>query len=118
MSEIGSIEKMKIEKYLDMSSGYVLDFSNRTFHEFIFENTGLDIYEDKYDYGSGSKANRLRGFWEEESNYIVGKLLNNLVEYWEARKLLGFSSHLEDNVALKEEVLKIASRLMENPAFV
>ena len=115
MSDLTSIEKMKIEKYLGMGSGYVLDFSNRTFQEFILENTGLDIYDDKYDFASGSKANRLRAFWKEEPNYIVGKLLKDFVEYWEARKLIDYNYREEkDNDALKDEVLKIASRLMEN----
>jgi len=114
MSDLTSIEKMKIEKYLGMESGYVLDFSNRTFQEFILENTSLDIYDDKYDYASGSKANRLRAFWKEEPNYIVGKLLKDFVEYWEARKLINYPSQRDDNTALKDEVLKIASRLMEN----
>jgi len=113
MSDLTSIEKMKIEKYLDMASGYVLDFSNRTFQEFILENTGLDIYEEKYNYASGSKANRLRAFWKEEHNYVVGKLLNNFVEYWKARKLTN-NYQQENDTVLRDEVLKIASRLMEN----
>lgn len=56
MSNLSSVEKRKIEKLLEMSSGYVLDFSNRRFQEFIVESTGIDIYDDKYAYASGSKA--------------------------------------------------------------
>jgi len=63
MSNIKGIDKVKFEKLFGMSSGYVLDFSNRAFQEFVMESTGLDIYDSKYDYGSGSKANQLRGFW-------------------------------------------------------
>lgn len=107
MSDLTSIEKIKIEKYLGMESGYVLDFSNRTFQEFILENTGLDIYDDKYDYASGSKANRLRAFWKEEPNHIVGKLLKDFVEYWEARKLVNYSSQRDDDTALKDEENRI-----------
>lgn len=33
----------------------------------------------EYNTGSGSKANRLRGFWSVEANYTVGKLLNDLM---------------------------------------
>ena len=51
-----------------MGSGYVLNFSNRTFEEFIIDITGRSIYDGRYDYGSGSKANRLRGFWAAEAN--------------------------------------------------
>jgi hypothetical protein len=59
----------------------VLNFSNRTFEEFILDATGRQIYDAKYDYGSGSKANRLRGFWNEESNPIVAKLLAAMLDY-------------------------------------
>jgi len=114
MSDLTSIEKMKIEKYLGMESGYVLDFSNRTFQDFILENTGLDIYDDKYNYASGSKANRLRAFWKEEPNHIVGKLLNDFVEYWQARKLVNYSFQRHDDTTLENEVLKIAFRLTKN----
>lgn len=68
MSDLTSLEKTILEKFLDMGSGYVLNFSNRSFQEFIFENTGFDIYNQKYDYESGSKANRLRAFWKNEGN--------------------------------------------------
>src|SRR3954469_6836534 len=30
---------------------------------------------------AAQKANRLRGFWAEESNYKVGRLLSNLLDY-------------------------------------
>ena len=87
MANLTSIEKLKLEKFFDMSGGYILNFSNRTFQEFVLDNTQIDIYNEKYSYDSGSKANRLRAFWEKESNFIVGKLLSNLLEYWKAQKL-------------------------------
>ena len=48
MSDLTGIEKMKLEKFLDMESGYVLDFSNKTFQEFIMDCLGIDIYDDRY----------------------------------------------------------------------
>lgn len=65
-----------------MGSGYVLNFSNRTFEEFFRDNFGIDIYSEKYAFGSGSKANRMRAFWEREDNYIVGKTLGLLFDEW------------------------------------
>ena len=62
MSDLTGPEKRAFERVLAMGGGYVLDFSNRTFSEFIMDSTGRDIYDARYDYGSGSKANRLRGF--------------------------------------------------------
>ncbi len=81
MSDLRNMEKRKFERLLDMAGGYVLNFSNRTFEEFILDSTGRGIYDSRYDYGSGSKANRLRGFWTAEGNSIVGKLMGDLVAY-------------------------------------
>lgn len=80
MSDLTMIEKRELELAFGMRSGYVLNFSNRTFAEFFFGSFGIDIYDTKYDYGSGSKANRMRAFWEHESNYLVGKVLGFLFE--------------------------------------
>jgi hypothetical protein len=85
MSDLSIVEKRNIEKLFGMGGGYVLEFSNRTFDEFIFDSTGKTIYDSKYDYGSGSKANRLRAFWSVEPNYVVGKLLEDLLLYVEER---------------------------------
>jgi hypothetical protein len=81
MSDLTFIEKTKLEKLFQMGGGYVLDFSNRTLAEFVVESTGQDIYDAKYDYASGSKANRLRAFWTREPNHLVGKLIHDLLEY-------------------------------------
>jgi hypothetical protein len=81
VSDITNAEKRNFENLLGMGSGYVLNFSNRTFEEFLFDATGNNIYDAKYDNGSGSKAQRLRAFWQVESNYSVAKLLNDLLEY-------------------------------------
>lgn len=80
MSNLTAIEKRKLERVLGMGSGYVLNLSNRTFAEFFLDSFGIDIYDTKYDYDSGSKANRMRAFWERESNYLVGKVLVLLFE--------------------------------------
>lgn len=81
MSDLTFIEKSKLEKLFQMDSGYVLDFSNRTFAEFVAESTYRKIYDKNYNYSSGSKANRLRAFWKIEPNHLVGKLIHDLLEY-------------------------------------
>jgi len=84
MSDLSSTEKRKLERLFGMSGGYVLDFSNRTFAEFVEEHTERDIYDARYAHGSSdSKANRLRGFWTVESNHLVGKLIDALIGYGE-----------------------------------
>ena len=81
MSDLTNVEKRKFERLLEMGGGYVLNFSNRTFEEFVTNATGRNIYDSRYEYGSGSKANRLRGFWQAEPNYVVGKLLSALIDH-------------------------------------
>jgi hypothetical protein len=81
MADLSGSEKRKLERLFGMSSGYVLDFSDRTFEEFVGEHTGRKIYEPVYMIRSGSKANCLRGFWAHESNYLVGKLVGALIDY-------------------------------------
>ena len=67
-----------------MSSGYVLDFSDRTFQNFILEFIDKDIFDPRYKYASGSKANRLRAFWQLEDDATVAKLMAAMLEYAEA----------------------------------
>jgi len=81
MSDLSNIEKRRFERLFGMGSGYVLNFSNRTFEEFIIDSTGKSIYDATYDNASGSKANRLRAFWTAEPNYVVAKLLGELLQY-------------------------------------
>ena len=116
MSNLSSIEKLKLERLFEMDSGYVLDFSNRTFEEFILDNIGVDIYADKYDYASGSKANRLRAFWTKESNYLVSKLILNLLEYWKTQNLLNAYDISQTDQALFDECEKIVERLKQDSA--
>jgi hypothetical protein len=113
MSNLSSVEKNKIEKLLEMSDGYVLNFSNRTFQKFIVESTGIDIYDDKYAYASGSKANRLRAFLDQEPNNIVGKLILNLLEHWKAQKLINSKEISEVEQTLFEECSKVSERLIQ-----
>jgi len=58
MADLSYFEKAKFEKLFDMGSGYVLDFSNNRFRQFVADSIGIDVYEEKYDYASGSKPRR------------------------------------------------------------
>lgn len=105
---------MKLERFFGMSSGYVLDFSNRTFQEFIYDSVGIDIYSEKYDYASGSKANRLRAFWSEEQNHLVAALLEDLLEYWKTNKLLEMDEITQPESSLYDECQLIVGRLRQS----
>lgn len=114
MANLTGIEKMWVERFLGMGSGYVLNFSDRTFGEFILEHCGIDIFDKKYSFRSGSKANRLRAFWASESNYVVGKLLTALTDYKVAQKHFGNLSVGEDEEREFKECEKISERLMKD----
>src|SRR6266849_4372919 len=102
MSNLTNVEKRKFQQLLGMNSGYVLDFTNRSFKEFVFDSTGRNIFDPRYDYESGSKANRLRAFWQKEDNAIVGKLMGEMLDYSEA------------NGPLAEVCRLVVARLLEN----
>lgn len=71
-----------------MDSGYVLNFSNRTFHEFFWENFGINIYDEKYSDNGESKAKRLRSFWSQEPGELVANSIDKMIDYWEADRLI------------------------------
>jgi len=114
MSDLKSIEKSRLEKYLDMNTGYVCDFSNATFSNFILENTSIDIYSDTYNFKGESKANHLRAFWEKESNSLVAKVLKEMLEYWKVQKELGVYGYSPFNQTLYSECQKIITRLQSS----
>jgi hypothetical protein len=90
-----------------MGSGYVLDFSNRTFAEFIEESTRRDIYNSRYEYGSGSKANRLRGFWAAEGNHLIGKLIGDLIDHGQHHDAF------KNDGTLVDDCRRIVTRLLQ-----
>lgn len=108
MSDLTVMEKRRLERALGMSSGYVLNFTNRTFAEFILDSVGVDIYDVKYDSNSGSKANRMRAFWNLESNYIVGKLLGDIFDNWDELTCQ------QDQTTPPDSCLRILSRLKDS----
>lgn len=114
MAELDYKEKFLIEKLFDMPTGYVMDFSNNSFQSFIYDSIKINIYDDKYFYASGSKANRLRGFFTEEPSYKVGQLLSALLDYWHTKAITrenGFDFERDKNIYT--ECLKIAKKLKE-----
>jgi hypothetical protein len=106
MSDLTFLERRQLENLLQMGGGYVLDFSNRTFQEFVADAVRRNIDDLKYNYASGSKANRLREFWKSEPNLVVGTLVRALVEY---SATVATVDH-----ALIPEGRKIAARLLDS----
>jgi hypothetical protein len=83
MGILSHIEKQKLERLLGMQSGYVLNFTNREFEDFFREIVGVEIYSENFNLQSGSKANRLRSFWEHGSKSEIIKSLKGLLEAWD-----------------------------------
>ncbi len=114
MSDLTGIEKLKLEDLLRMENGYILDFSNRSLTEFVLRSTHIDISDEKYNYDSGSKANRLRAFWNKESNYAVATLIFDMLLYWREQKKRGYSDITPEEEGLYGACLKISERLKQN----
>ncbi len=112
MSDLTHLEKHKFERLFGMDTGYILDFSNRSFQDFVRDSTGRDIYDSCYAYDSGSKANRLRGFWQHEENHVVGKLMANMLAY------IADSGPSTEPEALQEACQQIVARLQRDSSVV
>ncbi|MDD5738682.1 MAG: hypothetical protein PHY72_02005 [Candidatus Pacebacteria bacterium] len=112
MANMSNNDKTKLEALFGMRSGYVLDFSGNTFQDFIHDSTGLDIFDSKYNHFSGSKANRLRAFWQKESDNIVGKLIADLLEYWKTQKEVKGNEIEEIEQKLYGDCINISKRLL------
>lgn len=102
------VERHNLEKFLGMSDGYVLNFSDRTFGEFVFEVVGLNIHEEKYTAEGTSKAKKLRAFWKLEPDYTVGKLLLALIDYDTSLN----ARQSAEAKALADKCRQIATRLL------
>lgn len=109
MANLTTNEKQILEKIFQMGGGYVLNFSDRTMGEFFRDDVGIDIYDKKYSYASGSKANRLRGFWLAADDKIIGKAIAKFLEYIENQILLDNlkkADFPEDRIKAAQEIGK------------
>lgn len=79
-------EKQLIERVFGMRSGYVLNFTNREFEEFMKDVVPYNIYQK---YPGLSKAKMLRRFIEDESDAYVGKMIILLINYMKNNYLCG-----------------------------
>lgn len=84
MVKLNYTDKRVLEDALNMSSGYVLDFSDRTMAEFFGGEFGIEIYQEKYRFNGTSKAKHMRAFVEVEDAYTVARVLRRLWEHRES----------------------------------
>jgi hypothetical protein len=108
MSTLTAFEQTQLEELLEMAGGFVLDFTNSSFSAFIRNSVGVDIYADKYELSGDSKAKRFRAFWALESDNVVGKALQELLEYWSFKN----RQPNADKRALADDCRRIVGRLL------
>lgn len=85
MSTLTKADRRQLEGLLNMKTGFVLKFSDRTFDEFFNDNFGIDIHADRYQSLGTSKANKLRTFWNDEPDGRVGSVITELLKCCEAK---------------------------------
>jgi hypothetical protein len=107
MSALSMGDRHNLEKRFRMSGGYVLNFSDRSFGEIVFEVVSINIHDEKYADGGTSKANKLRAFWKVESNHTVGKLILGLIDYDTSQSV----EQDPDAIDLTDRCRQIAARL-------
>jgi len=112
MSSLTDIEKRYFENLLGMASGYVLDYSDQTFAEF-FNHHHIQIHGAKYQTYGSSKAKKLRSFWEQEPDAVVGTVLSELLDAYEAVCTLNGQ---QSDTAVLGKARGIVARLEGKPA--
>lgn len=108
---IPRLERALFEEALNMQSGYVLDFTDRTFGDFFCTEVNVDPDTPSgaslfAAYGT-SKAKRLRSFIARAPHNTVARALRALWEYRE-NNILGSTGQREER--LKEAYFKIVGR--------
>jgi hypothetical protein len=111
MANLKQTDLLILDKLFEMGGGYVLDFSNTSFQQFIFNVCKIDIYNSKYAVYGDSKAKRLRMFWQIESDNTVGILINEMLAYWKTNKKINAIDISKNDALIFNDCLRIANRL-------
>ena len=112
MSSITAMEKMVVEKLYGMGSGYVLNFSDATYANFFKSELKIDINDKRFHQASGSKAHRMRGFWQVAGDQLVGQSLLKMIAYIDTQILLGVFKPADYPQDLTDRTRSIAGRLL------
>jgi len=84
MARIKTTDMRLLDEVFEMTGGYVLDFSDRTFGEFFDSELSIDMDDKKYCGNGSSKGKRLRALLQLEHESLVAKTLRALWEYRDA----------------------------------
>jgi hypothetical protein len=111
MSDLTSADKAKLQRFFEMEGGYVCNFTNHTFMQFVADVVDINIYDERHKGFSGSKASRLRHFWETESNQLTARLLEAMLEYWRSELNAGVTGYRAFHQGLHDECKIAVTRL-------
>ena len=106
-TKIRSMDIPIIDRVFDMESGYVLNFTNRTYADFFREEFNVNIDDPRWAAQGRSKARRLRYYLRQADCQTALRTLNALWEYREA------SSVTTDYPKLDNSVQTAYSRIIE-----
>ena len=115
MAKLTTNEKEILEELFEMRDGYVLNFSDRTFGEFFRNDMALNIFDPKFNYASGSKANRLRGFWQVADDSLVSASIDHLLTYIDTQIAIGRLQSAQFSDTLIQRARSISARLSGVP---
>jgi hypothetical protein len=116
MSTLTVTDRAYLEKFLDMSGGYPHrypdeKFSDNSFGAFFLRHS-INIHGTKYLVHGTSKANKLRAFWDIESDSVVGTVMSGMVDEY----LVGCELNSKNvDATLLEKVRGIVARLNGKP---
>jgi hypothetical protein len=108
MARLSYLEKRTLETLFQMGAGYVLNFSDRTFAEFMADSVGLDASLPKYAKNGSSKANRLRTIFELQPDHVVGRLVSELIALEDQQ-----CQYADVDDRARDQAVTIASRLLQ-----
>lgn len=114
MATVDNTTKVKLEHLFGMSSGYVLNYSNASFADFVRDSIGVDPY-GRHD---GSKAQVLRQLWSSLSDAEFAKLTIDMLEYRRLTEDLGhaeLNDRTETDRRLAEELIEQLRLLLDEP---
>ncbi len=100
MTKLRLSDRRFLEDVFQMGSGYVLNFTDRTFAEFFENELSVNIDDPKYHLKGSSKGKRLRAFLEIESEAVVAKALRVL---WEHRDAVRGPFDAQDETARQQK---------------
>lgn len=110
MANISFTDRQKIQSLFECvnGKGYVLDFTNPMFQEFVYEILELDIYKK---YSGMSKGKILNAIMQEYNDTTVGKFLLELMNYMQSKSMV-----TDNNRADFERCVDIANKLIGKSA--